>query len=149
MKAKISDIQEQALKIDLAWVKNFNKDGFFDDDGKYKACTETASWAEDGYAPVTVMIYQEIEDQSFRVIVAYISTYHDGWCGEWCQDKRCPAELYQKMQKLEKQLMDLYDPAWFGKQVVKKRKKIKKEQKERKYGTLHVWSEKSFRGKEN
>lgn len=29
-----------------------------------------------------VMIYQEIEDQSFRVIVAYISTYYDGWCSE-------------------------------------------------------------------
>lgn len=69
------------------------------------------------------MIYQEAEDQNFRVIVAYISTYYDGYCGGWYQDKRCPADLSKKMQKLEKQLIDLYDPAWFGKQVVKKRKK--------------------------
>ncbi|MDA3767991.1 hypothetical protein PF586_05885 [Lactobacillus delbrueckii] len=110
------------MKIDLAWVKEFNKAGFFGVDGKYKAYVETASWAEDGYAPVTVMIYQETEDQSFRVIIAYISTYYDGWCSEWYQDKRCPAVLSQKMEQLEKQLVDLYDPAWFGKQVVKKRK---------------------------
>lgn len=122
MELKLTDIEESALKIDLAWVKDFNKAGFFDVDGKYQAYAETASWAEDGYAPVTVMIYQETEDQSFRVIVAYISTYYDGWCSEWYQDKRCPAVLSQKMQKLEKQLNDLYDPAWFGKQVVKKRK---------------------------
>lgn len=122
MEVRLTDREELALKIDLAWIEDFNKAGFFDVDGKYKAYVETASWAEDGYAPVTVMIYQETEDQSFRVIVAYISTYYDGWCSEWYQDKRCPAVLSQKMQQLEKQLMDLYDPAWFGKQVVKKRK---------------------------
>lgn len=110
MKAKISDLQERALKIDLAWVNDFNKNG-----GEYKAIVETASWAElDGYAPVTVMIYQETEDPNFRIIVAYISSYYDGYCGTWYQDKRCPAKLLQKMQPLEKQLVDLYDPTWFG-----------------------------------
>lgn len=83
MEVRLTDIEELALKIDLAWVKEFNKAGFFGVDGKYKAYVETASWAEDGYAPVTVMIYQETEDQSFRVIIAYISTYYDGWCSEW------------------------------------------------------------------
>lgn len=122
MELKLTDREELALKIDLAWVNDFNKAGFFDDEGKYKACTETASWAEDGYAPVTAMIYQEAEDQNFRVIVAYISTYYDGQCSGWYQDKRCPADLSQKMKELEKQLIDLYDPAWFGKHVVKKRK---------------------------
>lgn len=122
MELKLTDKEELALKIDLAWVKEFNKAGFFDIDGKYKAYVETASWAEDGYAAVTVMIYQEAEDQSFRVIVAYISTYYDGYCGGWYQDKRCPVVLSEKMQELEKRLIDLYDPAWFGKQVVKKRK---------------------------
>lgn len=122
MELKLTDIEELALKIDLDWVKDFNKAGFFDVDGKYQAYVETASWAEDGYAAVTVMIYQEAEDQNFRVIIAYISTYYDGYCGGWYQDKRCPAVLFQKMQQLEKQLIDLYDPAWFGKQVVKKHK---------------------------
>ena len=102
MQVKLTDREELALKIDLAWVKDFNKAGFFDDDGKYKAYVEAPSWAEDGYAPVTVMIYQEAEDQDFRVIVAYISTYFDGYCGGWYQDKRCPANLSQKIQKLEK-----------------------------------------------
>lgn len=125
MQVKLTDREKLALKIDLAQAKDFNKADFFDDDGKYKAGVETASWAEDGYAPVTVMIYQEAEDQDFKAIVAYISTYYDGYCGGWYKDKRCPTNLSQKMQKLEKQLIDLYDPNWFGKQVVKKRKEHK------------------------
>ena len=68
------------------------------------------------------MIYQEAEDQDFRIIVACISTYYDGYCGGWYQDKRCLANLSQKMQKLEKQLIGLYDPNWFDKQAVKKHK---------------------------
>lgn len=34
METKLSDVQELALKIDLDWVKDFNKAVFFDDDGK-------------------------------------------------------------------------------------------------------------------
>lgn len=109
MIAKISDVQEKALKIDLDWVKDFNKNN-----SEYKAYVETPSWAEYGYAPVTVMIYQETEDPNFRIIVAYISSYYNGYCSTWYQDKRCPADWSQTIQRLEKQLIDLYDPTWFG-----------------------------------
>lgn len=135
MEVRLTDIEELALQIDLAWVKNFNKAGFFDVDGKYQAYVETACWAEDGYAPVTVMIYQETESQSFRIIVAYISNYHDGWCSEWYLDKRCPAEMLPQMRLLEKQLMNLYDPAWLGQQ----RKMLEEEKGQ--YGKLHIWNE--------
>ena len=85
------------------------KAGFFDVDGKYKAGVETASWAEDGYAPVTVMIYQEVFDPLCRVNETFISPDLREWAKprghEWNEISN--TKLYQKMSELEEKLRDL------------------------------------------
>ena len=107
MKLELTELQEKALTVELAWVKEFNKAGFSNKYGKYKAYIEINGrhhWPE-----ATVMIYQEAFNPLCRVNETFISPGLREWAKprghEWKEISG--TKLYRKMSELEEKLRDL------------------------------------------
>ena len=107
MRLELTELQEKALAVELAWVKEFNQAGFSNKYGTYKAGIEING--RHLWPAATVMIYQEAFDSLCRINETFISPQLQEWAKprghEWAEVS--DTKLYQKMQQLEEKLRDL------------------------------------------
>lgn len=106
VKIELTELQEKALAVELAWVKEFNEAGFSNKYGAYKACVEMNGRHMFPFA--TVRIYQEAFDPLCRINETFIAPQLE-WAKprghEWAEI--ADTKLYQKMRELEEKLGDL------------------------------------------